>query len=335
MKTSNLHDTRVTKKKIAVLRIAVFVLVLSLCPPVDAQEPHRIGALHLGTAKAANVHIEALQRGLRERGYNDGKNIVVDYRYADGKEDRYTSLAAELVALKPALIVAWGTDVTAAVKKTTATIPIVFALADRPDVLGLVSSLARPGANVTGLTTLNFELSTKRLELLKETIPGLSRVTILGLQHPLIPITVKDTETAAKSLGIQLQSIELKDPRDLDVVFNRIATEQTGGLVLLPGREVVYGPRTVSLALKHRLATIGGQTVLTNSGGLMSYGPRTTDMAFRAATYVDKILKGAKPGDLPVEQPTKFELVINLKAAKQIGVTIPPNVLARADKVIR
>ena len=317
---------------------ALCALLLAVCSSAQGQPVTnipRIGALHLGTPKAASVPIEAFQRGLRELGYVEGKNIVVEYRYADGKDERYGSLAAELVALKPAVIVAWGTDVTAAVKKTTTTIPVVFALADRPDVLGLVSSLARPGANITGLTTLNFELSTKRLELLKETIPNLTRVTVLGLHHPLVPITVKETEVAARSLGIQLQAIELKDPRDLDGVFQRFGKDSPGALLLLPGREVVYGPRTVSLALNHRLATIGGQTVLTDNGGLMVYGPRTTDMSFRAATYVDKILKGTKPGDMPVEQPTKFDFVINLKTAKQIGLVIPPNVLARADRVIR
>ena len=313
-------------------------LFLAVCSPVQGQpstNTYRIGALHLGTPKIASVSIEPFQRGLRELGYVEGKNLVVDYRFAEGKQESYTSLAIELVALKPAVIVAWGTDVAAAVKKTTTTIPIVFALADRPDVLGLVASLARPGANLTGLTTLNFELSTKRLELLKETIPDLRRVTVLGLHHPLMSITVKDTEATARSLGIQLQAIELKESRDLDVVFNRFTKDQPGALLLLPGREVVYGPRTVSLALSHRLATIGGQTVLTDAGGLMVYGPRTTDLSFRAATYVDKILKGANPGDLPVEQPTKFDFVINLKTAKQIGVTIPPNVLARADRVIK
>lgn len=338
MKLFDIHRAKPSNTKERLVGSLLCALFLTISSAVEGQpltNAPRIGALHLGTPKAASVHVEALQRGLRELGYIDGKNLLVDYRYAEGKEERYVSLAAELVALKPAVIVAWGTDVTAAVKKTTSTIPIIFALADRPDVLGLVSSLARPGANVTGLTTLNFELSTKRLELLKETIPDVSRVVVLGLHHPLMPITVKESEAAARSLGIQLQSIELKDPRDLDGVFQRFGKDQPGGLLLLPGREVVYGPRTVSLALKHRLASIGGQTVLTDSGGLMSYGPRTTDMAFRAATYVDKILKGAKPGDLPVEQPTKFDFVVNLKTAKQIGLTIPPNVLARADKVIR
>jgi putative ABC transport system substrate-binding protein len=294
------------------LGVALCALLFAFCDVAEAQEPTkipRIGALHLGTPKAAMALIEAFQRGLQELGYADGKNLIVDYRYAEGKEERYTSLAAELVALKPALIVAWGTDVAAAVKKTTTTIPIVFALADRPDVLGLVNSLARPGGNLTGLTTLNFELSTKRLELLKETIPELTRVAVLGMHHPLIPITVKEADATARSLGIQLQTIELKGPGDLDAAFNRFSKEQPGGVLLLPGREVVYGPPAVALALNQRLPTIGGQSVITDAGGLMSYGPRTTDLS--------------------------FDLVINLKTAKQIGLPIPTGVLARADRVIR
>ncbi|HEX6438028.1 MAG TPA: ABC transporter substrate-binding protein [Candidatus Binatia bacterium] len=306
---------------------------LALAQPV--QPVVRVGALHLGTTKTAAVSIEAFQRGMRELGYTEGKNIVIDYRYGEGKEERYTSMAAELVALKPAVIVTWGTDVTAVVKKVTTAIPIVFALADRPDILGLVGSLSRPGANVTGVTTLNFELTTKRLELLKETIPGLARVAILGLQHPLIPITVKEAEGTARSLGVQLQSIELKSPRDIESMFNRSSKEQPGALLFLPSREIVYGPAAVALALKQRLPTIASNTAITETGGLMNYGPRWADLSFRAATYVDKILNGAKPAELPIEQPTKFELVINLKTAKQIGLTIPPNVLARADRVIR
>jgi putative ABC transport system substrate-binding protein len=314
----------------------VSALLIALISPADAQQQiPRIAALYLGTPKAGAVPIEAFQRGLRELGYVEGKNIFVEYRYAEGKEERYTSLAAELVALKPAVIVAWGTDVAAAVKKTTTTIPVVFALADRPDILGLVASLASPGGNVTGLTTLNFELSTKRLELLKEAIPDLSRVAVLAMHHPLVPITMKEAEPTARSLGIQVQAIEIAGVADLHGAFNRLTKEQFGALLLLPGREVVYGPSAVSLALNHRLPTIASQTVITDSGGLMSYGPRTTELSFRAATYVDKILKGAKPGNLPIEQPTKFDLVINLKTAKQIGLTIPPNVLARADRVIK
>jgi ABC-type uncharacterized transport system substrate-binding protein len=321
-----------------IIGLALSGMYFALCSPLQAQQPTktpRIGALHLGTTKVAAVVVEAFERGLRELGYVVGSNILVEYRYAEGKAASYPRLAAELVALKPALIVVWGTDVAEAVKRTTATVPVVFALADRPDVLGLVTSLAHPGANLTGLTTLNFELSNKRLELLKETIPALTRVVVLGMQHPLISVTVKEAEPTARSLGVRLQVIELKDLHDLDGAFNRLIKDQPGAMLLLPSREVVYGPSAVSLALSHRLPTIASQEVITNAGGLMSYGPRVADMAFRAATYVDKILKGAKPADLPVEQPKTFEFIINLKTAKQIGLTIPPNVLVRADRVIK
>ena len=318
------------------LAVLLNACLFALCASSQAQfQIPRIGALHLGTVKAGAVPIEAFQRGLRELGYIEGKNIFVDYRYGEGTEQRYVSLATELVALKPAIIVVWGTDVTAVVKKATTSIPVVFALADRPDVLGLVGSLARPGGNVTGLTTLNFELSTKRLELLKETIPSLTRVSVLSMPHPLVSITMKDAEAPARALGIQLHTTEIESPRELDGAFNRLAKDQAGAVLFLPGREVIYGPSAVSLAINRRLPTMGSQTVIPDSGGLMSYGPRTTELSFRAATYVDKILKGAKPADLPVEQPTKFDFVVNLKTAKRIGLTIPPNVLARADRVIK
>ena len=201
MNVGNRLEATGNRGKAKIFDSILSALLFAVCSSAQGQpltNIPRVGALHLGTLKAASVPIEAFQRGLRELGYVEGKNIVVEYRYADGKDEKYGLLAAELVALKPAVIVAWGTDVTAAVKKTTTTIPVVFALADRPDVLGLVSSLARPGANITGLTTLNFELSTKRLELLKEPIPNLTRVTVLGLHHPLVPITVKETEAAAR-----------------------------------------------------------------------------------------------------------------------------------------
>ena len=232
----------------------------------------RIGVLHLGTAKAAAVSIEAFQRGMRELGYVEGKTFQAEYRYGEGKEERYATLAAELVALKPAVIVTWGTDVTAAVKRVTTNVPIVFALADRPDILGLVSSLSRPGANVTGLTTLNFELSTKRLELLKETVPGLTRAVVIGLQHPLFPITIKETESTARSLGVQLQAIELKNARDVEGTVTRLSKDSAGALLFLPSREIVYGPPAVALALNHRLPTIASNTVITEAGGLMNYG---------------------------------------------------------------
>jgi putative tryptophan/tyrosine transport system substrate-binding protein len=318
--------------------IVLTILLLGLSFPVDAQQSvkvPRIAALHLGTVKAAAPVVDAFQRGLRELGYIEGSTVTVDYRYAEGKSERYNALAVELVASKPALILVWGTDVAEAVKRATSTVPVILALADRPDILGLVNSLSYPGGNLTGLTSLNFELSTKRLELLKETIPGLTRVRVLGMHHPLNRTSLKDAEPTARSLGIQLQTFEFQHTGDLDAIFTRLSKDRPDGLLLLPGRALVYGPRTASLALNQRLPSITSHTEITDAGGLMSYGPRITDMSFRAATYVDKILKGAKPGELPVEQPTTFDFVINLKTAKQIGLTIPPNVLARADRVIK
>jgi putative ABC transport system substrate-binding protein len=322
-----------------ILLIIFFVVPPALFATVtQAQQPlhmPRIGALHLGTTKAATAPFEAFQRGLRELGYVEGKNIAIEYRYGDGNEEKYAFVASELVALKPAVIVTWGTDVAAVVKKTTRTIPIVFALADRPDILGLVDNLARPSGNLTGLTTLNFELSTKRLELLKETIPSLSRVSVLAMSHPLVAITFKEIEAMARSLGIQIQLDEFKGAPDIARIFKQLTNDSAGAVLLLPGREVVFGPSAATVAIQHRLPTIASQTVIADAGGLMTYGARVSDMSKRAATYVDKILKGAKPGDLPIEQPTNFDFVINLKAAKQIGLTIPPNVLARANRVIR
>ena len=333
---SRADETAAMKVKIALLTLHLLLFGLtSVGYAQSASSVPRIAVLHLGTAKAAAVSVEAFQRGMRELGYIEGKTFQAEYRYGEGREERYAALAAELLALKPAVIVTWGTDVTAAVKKVTMNVPIVFALADRPDVLGLVSSLSRPGANVTGLTTLNFELSTKRLELLKETVPGLTRAVVIGLQHPLFPITIKEAEATARSLGVQLQAIELKSARDVEGTFTRLSKDLAGALLFLPSREIVYGPPAVGLALKHRLPTIASNTVITEAGGLMNYGPRWADLSFRAATYVNKILNGAKPAELPVEQPSRFEFVINLKTAKQIGLIIPPNVLARADKVIR
>jgi putative tryptophan/tyrosine transport system substrate-binding protein len=318
--------------------VTVVALFSALSSAVDAQQPMkipRIGALHLGTSKAAEPVIEAFQRGLRELGYTPGSSVTLDYRYAEGKSERYAALASELVALKPALILVWGTDVAEAVKKATSTVPVIFALADRPDLMGLVSSLAHPGGNLTGVTSLNFELSTKRLELLKETIPELTRVGFLGMHHPLNRSSLKDAEPMARSLGIQLQMFEFQRIADLDGIFGGLRKDRPGALLLLPGRALVYGPPTASLALNQHMPTITSHTEITDTGGLMSYGPRITDMSFRAATYVDKILKGAKPGELPVEQPTTFDFVVNLKTAKRIGLTIPPNVLARADRVIK
>jgi putative ABC transport system substrate-binding protein len=279
--------------------------------------------------------IEGFRQGLRELGYVEGRNIAVEYRYAAGRADRYGDLAVEVVRLEPDVIVVWGTEFTQAVRRVTPTIPIVFALADRPVEMGLVANLARPGGNVTGLTTLSFELSAKRLELLKEALPKLTRAAALYAPDPRTASTLKEMESAARFLGIRLQPVEARGPEDFDRAFAEMTRGQADALVLLPtSLSPALGARLADLALKRRLPAIGQGREFVAAGALMAYAANWTDIARRAATFVDKILKGAKPADLPVEQPTNFELVINLKTAKALGLTIPPSLLQRADQVI-
>ena len=258
-------------------------------------------------------------------------------RYADGKFDRLPALAAELVRLKVDVIVTAGPPVTRAVKEATATIPVVMAQDGDPVGNGFVASLARPGGNITGMSQLAAEISGKQLELLKETVPKLSRVAVLGTStRPGNAQALKETELAAETFGVRLQYLDVRGPKDIETAF-REARQGRAGAVLVLQSPVFTSQRTqvAEFAAKTRLPAIYPQTEYTEAGGFMCYGVNTPDLFRRAAYHVDKILKGAKPADLPIEQPTKFELVINLKAAKQIGLTIPPNVLARADKVIR
>ena len=267
----------------------------------------------------------------------EGKNIVIEWRSAEGKLDRVPALAAELVRLKVDVIVTAGPQSTRAAKEATTTIPIVMALDNDPVGNGFVASLARPGGNITGLSTLSPEISGKQLELLKEIVPRLSRVAVLGNStHPGNAQALKETELAAGALAVQLQYLDVRDPKDIETAF-RAASKGRADAVLVLENAVLTSHRKqlVDLAVKSRLPAIYPQTEYMEAGGLMYYGANTPDLFRRAATYVDKILKGAKPADLPVEQPRKFEFVINLKAAKQIGLTIPPNVLARADRVIK
>jgi ABC-type uncharacterized transport system substrate-binding protein len=318
----------------------IFVMLFAFCFPAQAQQPTkipRIGYLSPNSLSFNPARIEAFRQGLRELGYVEGKNIVIEYRNTEGKLDRLPSLAAELVRLKVDIIVTTSPAPTRAAKEATSTIPIVFAQDGDPVASGFVASLARPGGNITGLSTLAPELSGKRLELLKEVVPKLSRVAVFGTSTtPSTAPTIKETELAAGAFKVQLQYLDVLEPKDIETAF-RTATKGRADAVLVLAGPVVLFQRTqiAELALKSRLPAIYPQTEFTEAGGLMYYGANTPDMYRRAATYVDKILKGARPGDLPVEQPTKFELVINLKTAKQIGVTIPPNVLARADKVIK
>jgi putative ABC transport system substrate-binding protein len=274
---------------------------------------------------------------MRELGYVEGKNIVIEDRYAEGNPDRLSELAAELVRARVEVIVTGGPTATRSGKEATVVIPVVMVNVGDPVGLGFVASLARPGGNVTGLSTVGLPLSGKRLELLKETIPKVSRVAILwNVTNPGSAEGLKETEVAAPPLGLKIQPLELRSPDDFDNVFVA-ATEGRAGALMILGNPVAFSHRRrlVDLAAKSRLPAMYYASEFTEAGGLMSYAPNITEQFHRAATYVDKILKGAKPADLPVEQPTKFEFIINLKAAKQIGLTIPPNVLARADRVIK
>ena len=324
--------------------IFVFICLLPtvVLPAVltEAQQPTkipRIGYLSPNSPSSNPARIEAFRQGLHELGYVEGKNIVIESRNAEGKLDRLNHVAAEFVRLKVDVIVTSSPAPTRAAKQATLTIPIVFAQDGDPVASGFVASLARPGGNITGLSTLAPELSGKRLELLKEVVPKLSRVAVLGTStSPSTAPTLKETELAAGAFKVQLQYLNVLDPKDIETAFRTAAKGRADAVLVLAG-PVVFSQRTqiAGLAVKSRLPAIYPQTEFTEAGGLMYYGANTPDMYRRAATFVDKILKGAKPADLPVEQPTKFELVINLTTAKRIGLTIPPNVLARADKVIR
>jgi ABC-type uncharacterized transport system substrate-binding protein len=270
-------------------------------------------------------------------GYIEKKNIVIEVRYADGNLDRLPALAAELVRLNVDLIVTVGPAVTRPVKEATNTIPIVMAFDSDPVGSGFVASLARPGGNITGLSSLSPELSGKRLELLKETVPKVLRVAVLGNPgNTATALNFKEAEVAARAYGLQIQSLEVRGPNDLDSAFSTMTKWRADAVLPLGDSVVVFHrERIVNFATKNRLPSMHGDRAWVEAGGLMSYGPDILDNFRRAATYVDKILKGTKPADLPVEQPRTFELVINLQTAKQIGLTIPPNVLVRADKVIK
>ena len=315
-------------------------MLLALPFPAQAQQPTkipRIGFLVANNPSAVAARIEAFREGLRQLGYVEGKNIVIEWRSAEGKPDRLPALVAELVRLKVDIIVTAGATSTRAAKEVTVTIPIVMTNDGDPVASGVVASLARPGGNITGLSTLAPELSGKQLELLKETIPKLSRVAVFGTStRPGNAQSLKEVELAAKAFGVKLQYLDVLDPKDIETAF-RAASKGRADAVLVLAGPVLLSQRihVVDLAVKNRLPAMYPQSDYMDAVGLMFYGPSTTDLFRRAATYVDKILKGRTPADLPVEQPMKFEFIINLKAAKQIGLTIPPNVLARADKVIK
>ncbi|MGH7773431.1 MAG: ABC transporter substrate-binding protein [Candidatus Binatia bacterium] len=324
-----------------IICLALGATLLAFCFPAEAQQPTkipRIGYLLASSLSAQSARVEAFRQGLRELGYVEGKNVVIEYRSAEGKLDRLPALAAELVRLKVDIIVTGGPIPTRAAKEATSTIPIVMTQHTDPVGSGFVASLARPGGNITGLSTLAPELSGKQLELLKETIPKLSRVAVFGTSTRAGNAqALKEIELAAGAFGVQLQYLDVLGPKDIETAFRAASKGRADAVLMMVAGGIANSQRTqiAELAVKSRLPAIYDRSEFVDDGGLMSYGVNRSDLARRAATYVDKILKGTKPADLPVEQPTKFELVINLKAAKQIGLTIPPNVLVRADRVIR
>jgi putative ABC transport system substrate-binding protein len=317
----------------------VTLLLLVTATFADAQQPKkvpRIGILSAQSSSVASSRVEAFRKGLIELGYTEGKNIAIEHRYADGRLERLPDLAAEVIRLKVDIILALGTPSARAAKQTTTTIPIVMTGGD-PVRAGIVASLAHPGGNVTGLSDATVDVSTKRLELLKEVVPKLSRVAILwNPLNPTNPLQLKDTQAATPALGLTVYTVEVKGVEDFDRAFAAIKKDGAGGL-LVPGDPMfgTEGKRISDFAVKNRLPVMHAGLGSAERGGLIAYSTSLPDLARRAATYVDKILKGAKPADLPVEAAMKFEFIINLKTAKQIGLTIPPNVLARADKVIK
>jgi putative ABC transport system substrate-binding protein len=326
-----------TSKIVICLLLTFFLLTVSLAQAQQPKKVPRIG--YLGATGPTNpARIEAFRQGLRELGYVEGKNIVIDWRHHEGKVDRLPALAAELVRLKVDIIVTAGAPAARVAKEATSTIPIVMTNVGDPVGSGFVASLARPGGNITGLSTLAPELSGKRLELLKEIVPELSRVAVFGTStNPDNAQMLREVDLAAKVLGVKLQYLDVRERKDSETAFRAAVKELAEAVLMMVVGTVGASQRNqiVDLAMRSRLPVIYSGRADVEAGGLMTYGVNNTDLDRRAATYVHKILKGAKPADLPVEQPTKFEFIINLKTAKQIGLTIPPNVLARADRVIK
>jgi putative ABC transport system substrate-binding protein len=330
-------------RKVAVPSILCAVMLLAVAVIAEAQQPKKVAQIGYLSAQAPareSTRAEAIRLALRELGYIEGQNIAFEYRYAEGKRDRQPELAAELVRLKvDIIVVAGGGNWVQAAKNATKTIPIVMVgVGADPIEFGLIESLARPGGNVTGVTTLSTELGGKRLELLKEAVPKLARVAVL--YEPANPASVREVKellpVAARALGLTIQPWEVRSADGFEKVFAALNKQRPDGLYVSSGPLVrAHQKRIVGLTLKSRLPSLYYDQEFVDTGGLMSYGADLADIYRRVAYYVDKILKGAKPADLPVEQPTKFEFVINLKTAKQIGLTIPPDVLARASRLIK
>ena len=325
--------------KLKVMGFALGALLVALGFPAKAQQPaktFRLGILPFDQQRS-NENMEALFQELRRLGYIEGQNIAIEYRNAEGKVDRLPGLAADLVRLKVDVIVAAATPAALAAKKATSTIPIVFTVVADPIGSGLVASLANPGGNITGTTNLNLDLTGKRLELLKEAFPKITTVAVLS--NPADQVSapqLKDLEIAARALGLKLQILEARDPKDFDSVIAALAKKRPGAFTAVTSQMFLsQGGKLADIATKSRLPAIFWARGITEAGGLMSYGTNVPELFRRTAQLVDKILKGTKPADIPVEQPMRFEFVVNLKTAKQIGVTIEPNVLVRANKVIR
>ena len=333
----NRLDRMTTRRR--VLLMALGASAVAWADTVRAQAPptvRRIGVLSGFSPSVDAPSYQELLLGLRDLGWVEGKNISVEYRYAEGRHDRLPDLAADLVRLKVDVIVTTATSDALAAQRSTRAIPIVMVAAGDPVANGLVESLARPGGNVTGLSQMLQELSGKRLALLKEMVPSLSRVAVLWNPHSAsATLNWEENQQSARQLGIQLHSLEVRNPNELDNAFEAATRARAGALVILPDPVISTNlKRIVDFAARSRLPSIYQRSEFADAGGLVTFGPDFADLFRRAATYVDKILKGAKPGDLPVEQPTKLELVVNLKTAKALGITIPQSVLSRADRVI-
>jgi putative ABC transport system substrate-binding protein len=334
-----MQEASMTRRTIALLiTLALTILVAPLAATAQpAGGPVTIGYLGNASPSLEAHQVNAFREGLRQLGYVEGANLVIRYVWAEGQQERHADLARELVRLQPDLIFTAGTPGTLAAKHATSSIPIVTAIAGDPVAAGLVSSLAKPGGNVTGLSTLAAELEGKRLELFKQAVPTLSRVvTLLNPANPFSTIAWQAMQPAAAALGVRLQPVEVRGPNDLDQAFATIKEARPDGLIIVPDRFLLtYRAAIVQFMAEHRLPGMFPFRQFVQEGGLLAYGPDYTDMYRRAAIYVDKILKGAKPADLPMEQPTTFELVINLKTAQALGLTIPPTLLFQADEVVR
>ena len=339
MKAGNRHEAIGTSKRKS-FGVTFCALLLALCFPAEAQQPTkiaRIGYLHSGPAATPPASLAAFRQGLRDLGYIEGNNIIIEYRFAEYKPERLPELASELAGLKVDVIVTSQTPSVQAIQKVSSTIPIIFGVLSFPIENGIIASFAHPGKNATGLTVLSEELNGKRLELLKEVAPKIMRIGVFSnVDNPTQPLEWREIQSAAQGLGLRLQSLGVRSANDFDATFKAALTERVQALINLPEALVNANfKRIATFAAKHKMPAIYSDRSAVEVNGLMFYGPITSDLWRRAAIYVDKILKGAKPADLPVEQPTKFELIINLKAAKQIGLTIPQKVLARADRVIK